>query len=107
MSPDAPTTLHIPGQEPDVPAGAFVLGGAWLLVAFPLVCGLVWFLVLANRRRRVRPEEHAFFALCKRMRLRRGQVAAVRRYAERVARCEPIEVLMNEQMLAQAISEID
>jgi flagellar biogenesis protein FliO len=105
MSPDAPTTLHVPTQEPPVTAQPLLSVGAWVLVVIPILIAFLWVLARLNRSRHRRPEDHAFFALAKRLGLHRDQVQAVRAYAQRVANCEPIEVLMNEQMLASAIGE--
>lgn len=107
MSPEGPSTLHVPGQEPASSTPDLALGGAWVLVLVPIVVAVVFVAVRARRRMRMRPEEHAFRSLSRRLRLHRDQVRAVRAYAQGVARCEPIEVLMNERMLAQAIGTID
>lgn len=103
MLPDAPTTLHVPNQAQPVPAQSLMSLGAWILVCIPILILIVWVVGRMSRRRRLRPEEHAFFALAKRLRLHRDQVEAVRAYARGAGQCEPIEVLMNEQMLASAI----
>ena len=109
MSPDGPSTLHVPGQEPvsSAPGLDLALGGAWVLVIVPIVVGVVFLVMHLRRVRRMRPEEHAFRSLSRRLRLHRDQVQLIRVYAQGVGRCEPIEVLMNEQMLAQAIGSVD
>jgi uncharacterized protein HemY len=78
-----------------------------VLVLVPIVVALVLLAIRVRRVQRMRPEEHAFRSLSRRLRLHRDQVRAVRAYAQGVARCEPIEVLMNEQMFAQAMGTND
>jgi hypothetical protein len=101
MQMQEPTTLHIPVQGPIEPQ-APILPVAWVASILPIVVGLVWLLALARRRAKVNPEEHAFRSLSRRMRLRRHQVTAVRACALNT-RTQPIDVLLNERLLQQAL----
>lgn len=108
MPADAPTTLHIPAAQ--APAGTdpvFSPSGLssvwWLLIAIPALLVLLWGSRAAHKRRQLRPEERAFYALARRMGLRGDQVDGVRRFAQQSGGREPLEVLMNEHMLARAL----
>lgn len=101
MQTSEPTTLHVP-QPPQDHTPAATQSIALLAAIIPIAIGLVWFAILLKRRAKLRPEEHAFRALARRMRLGRSQVVAVRRCA-RDTRREPIDVLMDEQMLHRVL----
>jgi hypothetical protein len=101
-----PTVLHLPEAQtsPESMLSVLPITLAWIGVVVPVLGLVIWF---AIRRRKVmlaQPEEHAFRALGKRMHLRARDMKAVRIFATEHASCKPIAVLMNEQLLAQALS---
>ena len=76
---------------------------AWGGVLLPIFALVVWFIFRKRQIAKAYPEEHAFRALAKRMHLRTREIKAVRRFAREQGSCAPIGVLMNEQLLTQAL----
>lgn len=107
MQGDGPTTLHTPEPAGPAPYAQGTIGFAWLAAVLPVVVIIVWLVRRAHRDAQQHPEEHAFRSLAKRLRLRPAQVEQIRRYAREVAGCKPIEVLMHDGMLDQAMSGAD
>ncbi|MFG0244628.1 MAG: hypothetical protein ACF8MF_01075 [Phycisphaerales bacterium JB052] len=102
MSAAGPTTLHIPVEQGTQPmAGAEP--AAWFLVVVPVVAVGVWFGLRRSRHARTHPQEHAFRALARRMKLRPREVQAVRVYARSSGIESPVAVLMDPDRLREAI----
>lgn len=101
MQMSEPTILHIP-QQPQDNTQSPTQTIALLAAIIPIMIGIAWFAILLRRKAKLRPEEHAFRSLARRMRLGRAQVIAIRRCA-RDSRREPIDVLMDEQMLHRVL----
>lgn len=101
MQTSEPTTLYVPPTPQDQPQSPTQVV-ALLAAIIPIVVGIAWLMLLLRRRARLRPEEHAFRSLASRMRLGRSQVIAVRRCARDTHR-EPIDVLMDEQLLHRVL----
>lgn len=76
---------------------------AWFAVLLPAIVVFLWQVSRRRQHARMYPDEHAFRALAKRLRLRANEVRAVRDYANSVARIPPIVVLMNDQMCQEAL----
>ncbi len=77
---------------------------AWFAVLLPILVMFAWQVSRRRRNARLHPDEHAFRALAKRLRLRANEIHAVRDYAKGIARTPPIVVLMNAQMCQEAIA---
>ncbi|MAO19129.1 MAG: hypothetical protein CMJ25_00130 [Phycisphaerae bacterium] len=102
MNATGPTMLHKPvAQEAHQLSSAAPLG--WLLVTVPIVGVGVWFGLRRQRHARTHPQEHAFRALGRRMKLRQRDMQAVRVYARSAGIDSPIAVLMDPNRLQEAI----
>ena len=102
-----PTTLHVPASPSPAAADSGLIGLAWVAVLIPFVVLCAWFILRSRRMAHLNPEEHAFRALARRLRLRAKQIDRVRRYAHEIANCSPLEVLMDDDLRVRVISSAD
>lgn len=99
-----PSELYIPGAS-DASTGTSDLSQWVLYIAVVVIAiGLGWFGLRAVRDRGVHPDEHAFRSLARRLKLKRSEIDAVRTFARAMDGRKPIEVLMNQHLLEQAIA---
>lgn len=96
-----PTTLHL--DLPSAPTVSSSSPVAWIAVVVPIVIAIAWYAFHRRRQARLCPDEHAFRALARRMRLRSREVRSVRAYAADVAHVSPITVLMNPALTQEAL----
>ncbi len=101
MNPSVPTTLHKPAEQ-IVPLEG-TQSFAWFMIVIPIVAAGVWLGVRRNRQARTNPQEHAFRALARRMKLRQREMHAVRVYARSSGMESPIAVLMDPNRLQDAL----
>ena len=100
----APSELYIPGTSDASAASSDPSQWIAYIAMVVITIGLGWFAFHVIRNRGVHPDEHAFRSLARRLRLNRSEIDAVRTFARTSNGRKPIEVLMNQSLLEQAIS---